>query len=149
VLHNKGGTVAKNVVLSLLPESTAAFKFKDLQVDTRNITREDGFIPIHRIRLGNINPGEKVFLDQNIWCQVFNMNRVRVNAYYKSGEEKEMPLDSFRITYDFEVKVSSENAEAKTKYLYLTTGLEGQFKNKDKPYYTYQGSAGRGVSLIA
>jgi len=100
------------------------------------------FRPLYRIHLGNINPGEKVFLDSNIWCQTFNMFSITsVKAVKKSGEEYDMPLDEFRVMHDFQVRLSGENTEMKTRNLYLTTGVEGQFKKTKKPYYTYQKGA--------
>jgi len=142
VVHNNGGTVAKGVVLSFIADRTEIFTFKGLKVEEKSILSESGFRPLYRIHLGSVNPGEKVFLDENIWCQTFNIYRVtRVTAIKKSGEKKDMPLAEFRILHDFEVRLSGENAGMKTRNLYLTTGVEAQFRENKKPYYTFKEGA--------
>jgi hypothetical protein len=138
VVQNNGGTVAKSVILSLIADQAEIFTFKGLKFEARNILAESGFRPLYRIHLGNVNPDEKVFLDENIWCQTFNICRVRVKAIKNNGDENEVPLSELRVIHDFEVRLSVENAGMKTRNLYLTTGIESQFKEKKKPYYTFQ-----------
>jgi hypothetical protein len=136
-VYNKGKSAAKGVVLSIISDPTQTFKFNALNVETRNILKEDSFRQLFRIQLGHINPGEKVFLDENIWCQVFNIYRVKVKAVFED-EKKDVPLGELSVVNDFEIRLSAENAEMKTKYLYLTSGIEEQFKKKKKPYYIFK-----------
>ena len=137
IVRNVGETVAKNVILTLCLEHTIEMQIKGIPSEVRNVVAEDGFRQLHRINLGNINPGESLPLDENIWCRVFNMNRVKVQALHKDNTKKDVPISSLHITYDLEIRVSAENVPLKTEHLYLTTGIEDQFKTKSVPYYTY------------
>jgi hypothetical protein len=143
VLFNNGGTVAKGVILSLIANQGVSFTFKGLEVETRHILEDKARAgALYRIRLGNVNPGEKVFLDENIWCQSFNMARVGgFRAVLKDGQEKDMPLTSLMVIHDFEVRLSGENTGMKTRYLYLTTGFEARFRERKEPYYTFREEA--------
>ena len=137
-IRNTGSTSAKNVVVTLLPGRELQFKFGDLLVESSNIATSDGFKPIHRVRLGDINPGDKVFLYETIWCRAINISRMTVQSIAKSGTERKLELAELRIIFDLEVRLSAENVGSETRHLYLTTGIEEQFKNNNKTYYTFR-----------
>lgn len=137
-IKNTGGIAAKNVVVTLLPDKELQFKFSDLLVETSNIATSDGFKPIHRIQVGDLNPGDRVFLDEAIWCRAFNISRMTVQAITQSGKERELPLAELRMIFDLEVRLSAENVGSEARHLYLTTGIEDQFIKNKKTYYTYR-----------
>ena len=87
VVYNDGETVAQEVVLSIIAgqERWVLLKFNGLQVETVNVLKENGFEPLHKIKLGNINPGERVFLDENIFCKVVNIHRFQAEGIMKNG----------------------------------------------------------------
>lgn len=137
IISNAGGTVAKDVILYLFPEHTMEMKIMGIPSEIRNVVADDGFRQLHRLTLGDINPGENIPFDENIWCRVFNLNRLKVQAVHKDKTKKDVPISRLHITYDLEARLSAENAPLKTIHLYLTTGIEDQFLPKGVPYYTY------------
>lgn len=113
-----------------------------MKTETAHVPTEGGFRLLHTISLGNINPGQELYLE-NLWCQVWNLNKLTVIATTKSGEEKKVPQKSYRITQSMTVRLSAENAKMERKELSITTGNEEMFKENGMPYFTYSKGAMR------
>ena len=143
VVHNNGGTIAKDVVLSFIADKAEIFTFQGLRVEKSYLLVDGtGFRPLYRIHLGSVNPGEMLCLAENVWCQTVNIHKfTSVKAVKNSGEKHEIPLSELWIAHDFEIRLSAANAGMKTRHLYLNTGIQTRFRDNKKPHYTYKGGA--------
>lgn len=140
-VHNHGGQAAHDVQLTFLSDNLMELDIQGMLSEKFVVRDDEGFKTLHKVSLGDLNPGESKIIDDNLWCNPYAAKMLPATT---GNDEKKTILaapiikDVILSPSHLEVRLSSKNASMRTQHLYVAFETEASFNSKQAPFLHYE-----------